>query len=81
MIKNLDDVDLITESHMYVGYAEAFTIFAKYTKADEPDCICASHDRVTAGPYDTDVVSDDDKYRLAQLGWRVDSDGGFYKFT
>lgn len=53
------------------AWAEAFTIFAKYTGDFCP--IAAEHDIIYAGP-DIDKVSEADKNRLIELGWRIDED-------
>ena len=67
------------ESRKYVGWAEAFTIFAKYAEGDI-DGVCAEHDEVYAGPSPS-VVSDEDKRRLEALGWRENRNDCFSKFT
>lgn len=54
----------------YTGWAEAFTIFAKY----EPDAkyeVAAEHDIVYAGRA-PEAYSDADKARLEALGWDYD---------
>lgn len=63
----------------WCDWAEAFTIFAKYS--DGADHVAAEHDEVFAGP-DPDVVSSEDVARLEALGWRADAKlGCFGKFT
>ena len=56
------------EGRTWAGYAEAFAIFAKY----EGQGVCAEHDEIDAGP-DPSVVSEVDKKRLLELGWRPGS--------
>ena len=62
----------------FAEYAEAFTIFAKYS--DEKFAVCAEHDEIFAH-VDPEMVSDEDKKRLKELGWNPNDDDGFSKFV
>lgn len=53
----------------WIGWIEAFTIFQKYHPAVD---INAEHDIIYAGPPPS-KVSEEDKARLAQLRWHVDT--------
>ena len=56
---------------------EAFTIFRRYEDGD----IAAEHDIIYAGPAPNDV-SEDDKLKLAELGWHVEEEFDcFFYFT
>lgn len=69
------------KSHLWAGYAEAFSIFARYSPPDSSvDDVCAIHDELLAGP-DVGVVSEADKARLKKLGWSPCREGGWRKFT
>lgn len=64
----------------WAGFAEAFSIFAKY--GDGLYRVCAEHDEIFAGPDDVRLVSQEDTERLAFLGWKPAEDvGGFRTFT
>lgn len=68
-------------SHNWAGWAEAFTIFAKYATGSKIDGVCATHDQVLAGPRPA-VVTPEDRARLLALGWRVDRHlDSFARFT
>jgi hypothetical protein len=62
----------------YKEFIEAFEIFAKYNSDEYP--LCAEHDEIYAW-VDDDKVSEEDKKRLDELGWIINSDGGFKKFV
>ena len=62
------------------GWLEVFTIFAKYIDADERFNVCAEHDEIWAGP-DAEVVTDEDKKRLYELGWTESREGGFRRMV
>lgn len=65
--------------YTYAAWAEAFTIFAKYSS--EFYQISAEHDIVYAGP-DPAVVSEEDKTRLEALNWHIDEHlDSFYHHT
>lgn len=70
------------ESHKWAGWAEAFTIFAKYSKDENGfDHVAGEHDEIFAGP-NPEIVSAEDKARLSALGWSADNDVEcFQKFT
>lgn len=59
-------------ANKWTGYAEAFTIFAKYAHTEGADPVTAGHDEIYAGP-SPDVVSPADRCRLSELGWRADA--------
>lgn len=64
----------------YKGFAEAFTIFAKY--CDEKVCqVFAEHDEIFAT--NVDGVSEEDRKRLKELGWErfEQGNGGFKKIV
>jgi hypothetical protein len=61
----------------YEGWAEAFTIFAKYLANAQVAC---EHDQIWAGP-DADIVSEEDQKRLEDLLWYPSDEGGFTRFT
>lgn len=63
----------------YIDMAEAYTIFAKYSEPRDQNSH-AEHDELMAGP-SPDIVSDEDKERLSELGWMVHEEDCFYKFT
>lgn len=65
--------------HSAAAWAEAFTIFAKYTGDNWLD-IAAEHDSIWAGP-DAERVSDEDKKRLDALGWTPADEGGFQHYV
>ena len=54
----------------YAGYAEAMAILTKY--CDKPYGVEGHHDEVLAGPGLPSQVSEADKARLTELGWRID---------
>ena len=62
----------------WADYAEAFTIFAKYGPGEF--MTCAEHDVLYAGPV-ASTVSESDRIRLAELGWRPNGNDGFQIFT
>ena len=63
----------------FAGFAEAFTIFAKYSEDLFP--VCVEHDEIFAY-LDFEVVSKEDCERLYELGWEPNNDvGGFIKFV
>lgn len=61
----------------YEGWAEVFTIFAKYVANAQVAC---EHDQIWAGP-DADQVSAADCQRLEELGWTLSAEGGFTRFV
>ena len=61
----------------YAGYAESFTILAKYS--EETYQVNAEHDVIYAGPGMVEKVSEDDKARLKELGWRINEE--YHCFT
>jgi hypothetical protein len=61
----------------WADYAEAFTIFAKY--GDGEWATNPGHDEIWSGP-NPEIVSDEDKKRLEELGWMVE-DECFRVFT
>lgn len=69
-------------SKKWIGWSEAFAIFAKYAEPEAViDGVAAEHDEVYAGP-DPSVVSPEDLHRLEALGWTPDSRHEcFSKFT
>lgn len=49
---------------------EGFRILAKY-----PNCeVAAQHDQIYFGPDDGNKVSDEDRAKLEDLGWFIDSE-------
>lgn len=69
-------------SSNFLGYAEAFLIFAKYAGSVKWQNFSAEHDEVWSGPEDASVVSAEDLARLEELGWYVDEEyGGFRAFV
>lgn len=61
---------------------KAFTIFLKYEDLDnlDPD-VYAEHDVIYCGP-DPEIVSEEDKLKLEELGFGVDTEFNcFYYFT
>ena len=70
-----------TEKHTYKAWIEAFQIFDKYTP-DDTYVVNPEHDVVYTG-CNPELVSDEDKKRLKELGFHP-SDTGldcFYIFT
>ena len=63
--------------NIYEEFSEAFTIFAKY---DTDGYICAEHDEIFAGP-NPEIVSEEDKKKLEELGWRPNDVDTFSKFV
>ena len=64
----------------FAGYAEAFTIFAKYSPGTY--LMAGQHDQIFAAPGFSEVISEEDRARLKELGWRIDEENeGFVKFT
>jgi hypothetical protein len=69
-----------TNRNKWRGYAEAFTVFAKYSTSSY-DHVAGEHDIIYAGP-DPSVVSDEDKATLESLGWHIDTSlDSFYRNT
>ena len=55
--------------------AEGLIILSKYNNSD----VCAEHDIIYAGPYDPEEkISQEDRERLDELGWHIDSDATTY---
>jgi hypothetical protein len=64
----------------YKALIEAFQIFDKY-QPDETFVVSAEHDIIYTG-CSPDLVSDDDKKRLAELGFHIDEHlDSFYMHT
>lgn len=55
----------------FQALAEAFTILAKYS--DKSNALSAEHDVIYAQTK-PDGLSDDDRKRLGELGWREDEE-------
>lgn len=67
-------------ANKWVGWAEAFTIFAKYP-GDGDGFVGTDHYGVFAGP-EPEKVTAEDRRRLIELGWRPDDRHCcFYAFT
>lgn len=68
--------------HKYAGWAEAFTIFAKYADHEEDvNHVAVEHDEIFAGP-DIKQVPVEDRKRLEALGWTYDkSVDCWHRFT
>ena len=66
----------------YSEYIESITIFAKYSSAglDSHADVYCEHDEMWMGP-NSELVSDEDKARLEELGWTVESEGSFHRFA
>jgi hypothetical protein len=73
-----EEIDEDAKANTFEGYAEAFTIFAKYSK--KKFSICAEHDEIFAAHDIVGKVSKKDLKRLAQLGWTAE-DGSFHRFV
>lgn len=57
----------------YERIKAGFEIFDKYEGYQE---VAAEHDRIFAGP-DPEIVSDEDKETLEEIGWHVDEYDSF----
>ena len=75
-MKNLEGV-AVDVRYTYEGWAEVFTIFARYCANSQVRC---EHDQIWAGP-DPGEVSELDRARLEQLGWTASSEGGFTRYV
>lgn len=64
----------------YSKLYEAFLIFAKYDHNVFGGIASAKHDEIYSGP-DPEIVSDEDKERLKELGWNDYGDGCFHRFA
>lgn len=63
----------------FKGMAEAFTIFARYEDGNFKTY--AEHDKICSGP-EPGRVSEEDKKRLLELGWRPEKGGeGFSRLV
>lgn len=62
----------------YKEVIEGLQILAKYSEDDEHQ-IAAEHDELYAGPDDPSVVTEDDRGRLNELGWRFDPGLGCWR--
>jgi hypothetical protein len=66
----------------YAEWIESLTIFAKYAPEgiDSIAWPCCEHDEMWMGP-NPDVVSAEDKARLAKLRWTSSDTGNFHRFV
>lgn len=66
----------------YAEWIESISIFAKYSP-EGLDAIVwpyCEHDEMWMGP-DPEIVSDEDKARLAELHWTASDTGNFHRFV
>ena len=60
---------------------EGLQILAKYVENPDKSWVSAEHDQIWAGPDRGEVVSEEDKKALEDLGWFEDDDcGGWSHF-
>jgi hypothetical protein len=64
----------------YEEIIQALTIFRKYFVEGQYESIAAEHDEIYAGP-NPEIVSEEDKAILKELGWNDYGTGSFHRFV
>lgn len=60
-----------------LNVTEGILILQKYC-LDDPHNVLAANEVIYAGPWDGDVVSEQDKLKLEELGWFIEDESGHW---